>query len=90
MLQAAEFHGWSSSARRYIAGHGGTNVDLGIYVTDYYESTRRLYSWLDERNAEWCRVAWEDSLALEGQLEKPELMRLPRDAIGTDQRDAET
>jgi hypothetical protein len=69
--RASEFHGWSSAAKKYISAHGGCNIDLGIYVTDYYEAVRRFYSWLDDHNEEWCRVAWEHTLALQDQLEKP-------------------
>jgi hypothetical protein len=68
MLRSPEFDGWSAPAARYIEAHGGTNVDLGIYVIDYYEAVVRFYSWLDEQNQAWCRTAWEESLAIQDKL----------------------
>ncbi len=70
MLRTPEFHGWSTAANRYITAHGGTSIDLGIYVIDYYEAIVRFYSWLDDQNEEWCRAAWEHSLALQDQIGK--------------------
>jgi hypothetical protein len=75
MSRSAEFRGWSPSAQRYIAEHrdsaehDGTQVDLGLYVNDYYEAVIRFYSWLDERNQEWCRSDWEHSASLHREIE---------------------
>ena len=60
---------WSAGAISYADGHGG-RVDLETYVLDYYGTVIRFYEWLDTRNGEWCKAAWEHAVALEDRIEK--------------------
>jgi hypothetical protein len=76
MESTSNFHGWLGPAQHYIALHRDTygrkdgGVNLGFYVNDYYEAVIRFYSWLDDQNEEWCRGAWDETLAIENRIEE--------------------
>jgi hypothetical protein len=62
---------WSAGAMQYINTHKD-DVDLGIYIEEYYELIVRFAHWLSERNEEWCKVAWEHTLSLQDQIQAQE------------------
>jgi hypothetical protein len=76
MAKTPHFHGWLDPALRYIAFHRDTyarkdgGVNLVFYVNHYYEAVIRFYSWLDDQNQEWCRGAWDETVAIQNLIEE--------------------
>ena len=70
MQKSPDFDGWLPPAQKYIAKHGGEDVDLEIYIAEYYDAVTRFYLWFDQRNKEWCRRAWDESLAIQNELDE--------------------
>lgn len=62
---------WSAGAAQYIGTHKD-DVDLGIYVEEYYELIVRFYHWLSDRNQQWCKAAWEHTMSLQDQIQAQE------------------
>lgn len=62
---------WSSEAKEYIKMHG-PSIDLGIYVTEYYQIIHQFYLWLSERNEIWAKEAWERALIIQREAIKYE------------------
>jgi hypothetical protein len=59
---------WTAGARMYISRHND-DVNLGLYVQEYYELMMRFYHWLGERNEQWCKADWEQTMSLQDQIQ---------------------
>jgi hypothetical protein len=59
---------WSAGARKYISAHND-DVNLGIYVEEYYELVMRFYHWLGEQNEKWCKTDWDHTMSLQDQIQ---------------------
>lgn len=85
-LDTEEMHqqrAWSAGAKKYISSHRD-GVDLGIYVEEYYELIVRFYYWLSERNEQWCKSAWDQTMSLQDQILAYEKQwRLPSRTLNT-------
>jgi hypothetical protein len=58
---------WSSGGRQYI-GANSNDIDLEIYVLDYYQKIVAFQDFLQVRVQYWSREAWERSLAIHDEV----------------------